>query len=157
MPLSFENFVVKENTSNWKKKTFYLGQIKSTSEFKELLSDFRYTEIGDYEGFKNVIKLYDENIELLFTNSENYKLIEIKIKTNKYSLYKTPIEIGKSINEAISDYSECFENYNGEGIYYFAEIEDFLFGFDGVSFFNISLYTEKSIIKTIIVYYSFSL
>ena len=155
--LSFENFVVKENTSNWRKKTFYLGQIKSETDFKEMSSEYEYEEIGDYDGFKNAVKLYNEDIELFFTVSDFYKIIEIKIKTNKYYLYRTSIEVGNKLKEAIADYNEDFENYNNEGAYYFAELEDIFFDFEGVSFYNISLYTKQEIIESIILYYSFSL
>ena len=75
--LTFENFVVKQNTSDWKKETFYLGQIKTQSELDELISNYKSDVIGDYDGFKNVVKVYDENIELFFSKSEIIKLVEI--------------------------------------------------------------------------------
>ncbi|MCR4900258.1 MAG: hypothetical protein K5907_05525 [Treponema sp.] len=155
--LHLENFVVKQNTSDWQKETFYLGQIKSESEFNELISTYSYKMIGDYEGFKNIVKIFDENIELFYTKNEVIKLVEIRIKTNKYHLYNTNIQVGRNIKEGLYNYYDCFENYKNEGVYYFTELEDFINEFDGVSFLNISVSCKKEIIDEIILYYSFSL
>lgn len=122
--LTFENFVVKQNTSDWKKETFYLGQIKTQSELDELITNYKSDVIGDYDGFKSVVKVYDENIELFFSKSEIIKLVEIKIKSDKYILYGTQIKIGNSLEKSIADYYNCFENYKNEGLYYFTELED---------------------------------
>lgn len=155
--LTFENFVIKQNTSDWKKDTFYLGQLKTQSELDELIKNYKYDKIGDYDGFKSVVKVYDENIELFFSKSEIFKLIEIRIKSDKYILYGTSIKIGNSLENAIKDYYNCFENYNNEGEYYFAELADFTNEFDGVAFFNISLFCKQGVIDNIILYYSFTL
>lgn len=155
--LTFENFVVKQNTSDWKKDTFYLGQIKTQSEFDEVITNFEYVLIGDYDGFKNVVKVYDDNIELFFSKSEVYKLIEIKIKSDKYIMNGTPIKIGNSLEKSIADYYDSFENYKNEGLFYFAELEDFTNEFDGVAFYNISLSCKQGVIDSIILYYSFTL
>ena len=155
--ISMENFIVKELSNRGKKNTFYLGQIKSESEYKALTSYFHEEIIGDYSGYKNVVKVYDENIELLFMKSDVFRLVEIKIKTSKYILYNTSIKVGTSLSDAISNYHDSFENYKNEGKYYFAEYPDIYNEFSDVSFLNISLEVKNEIINSIVLYYSYTI
>lgn len=155
--ISIENYVVKEISNNSKQETFYLGQTKSKAVFDSFKTIYESEKIDNYDGFNNVIKLFNKDIELYFTEGDIYKLVEIRIKTNKYFLYGTSISVGTNINEAIDNYRESFTSMKEHSQYYFAEIEDIFFEFPGVSFFNISLEVKDDIIQNIILYYSFAI
>lgn len=152
--IKYENFIVKRNTNTYRRDTYYLGQVKSKTEFYNFISNFNHEKIDLYDGFRNVIKVFDENIDLYFTENDVFTLIEIKVKTDEYELYKTKIKIGNHINDVLSNYIESFKN---EGKYYYAEIEDFTNEFEELAFYNISIQVEEDIIKSIILYYSFVL
>lgn len=155
--ITFENFVVKRKTEMFRRDTYYIGQVKSRTAFTELISLFTYENIKEYGGYKNVFKLYDENIDLYFNETEVFTLIEIKIKTDEYELYKSLIKVGDNIDTIIKTYPNWFVNYNDERKFYFAELEDFTNEFEDSVFYNISLQVENNIIKNIILYYSFAL
>lgn len=155
--LSLENYIVKEKKSNWKKETFFLGQRKTEKEFQNLKNNYQIQEIGDYDGWKNTIKVYNDNIDLYFTKNDIYKLVEIRIKTDNYCLVNTPIQVGNLIDDIIKKYPDVFSSYNSIDQYYFTELEDYTQEFEDVSFLNISLSVNEGRVNEILLYYSFTI
>ena len=155
--LHMENFIVKEISNRAKSETFYLGQIKSKKDFETFVNNYAIEEIENYSGFHDVIKAYNKDIDLYFTKGEVYTLVEIHIKADKYYLQNTSITVNKSIEEALTKYSNSFTKIKNNDNYYFAEIEDYTSEFSNLAFLNISLCVNDEIIEKIVLYYSFTL
>lgn len=155
--LRYENLIVKKNTDTYHRDTFYLGQVKSKNSFNDLFSNFKHEKYEDYYGFKNVIKVYDDNIDLYFIETDVFTLIEIKLKSEVYELYNTSLKVGNNKEDFISNYSESIKYDDKENNNYYVELEDITSEFEGSTFYNILVSVKDEFITSITLYYSFAL
>lgn len=158
--LTLDDFIVKGKKNKFLTETFYLGQIKTKTEIDELQNIYSFEELNNYEGYNNVIKIFDDDIDLFFYEDSHYKyykLVEINLKSSNFHLYKSNQSVGCIFSEKASILYSSLKKYETISGYYFGKIEDPTFDDPDVVFMNISVLVDNDIIQNIILYYSYNL